>query len=75
MKTRVSEHDTDYIFYPIEFKSNALENVISLNHVPDANFEAWVVPVDKKKFLCGSGCLISTSHPSEIRYDVISVGF
>lgn len=75
MKTRESANKTDYIFYPIEFISNAIANVISLNYVPNENIAIWVVPVDKQKFINGFGQRISASYPSKIEFDVISVGF
>lgn len=68
-----SSSSSDYIYYPINYVSNVLTTVVSMNTPKySSSGNAWVTQVDKEKFLVGI-CNDYTGIHSLIY--LISVGF
>lgn len=55
MQTRESNSETDYIYYPINYRSKALTTLCIFNSYPKGNYVPWVILNDKAKFICGAG--------------------
>lgn len=71
-----SNGDTDYIYYPIEYTSNALTTLLTYSIFPyeGTEFCTWIKPIDKAKFISGAGAN-NYSYIKDNVFNVISVGF
>lgn len=76
MKTPESNGQTGYIYYPIEYTTKVLANVLTFNFAlhDDENWAIWVKSVDKSKFLDGAFTDFS-GDGKKILFDFISIGF
>lgn len=76
MKTPESNGQTDYLYYPIEYTTNVLSTLLTMNTFLRATtWIQWFVSIDKSKFLDGLATDYSADHGKPIRFNVISVGF
>lgn len=48
-----SRSETDYIYYPIEYTSDAFSTILTLSYCPADNICVWAILKDKSKFLNG----------------------
>ena len=67
-----SSSPSDYIYYPINYQSNVLSTVVTMNTPIYSSAGGWVTQVDKEKFLVGIYDDYSGIH--SLIY-LISVGF
>ena len=76
MQCKQSNGKTDYIYYPIEYPTKALSSVISFCVFRDAEGWAWLLPIDKSKFISGDNEDYNAgSTTGKIMFNVICVGF
>ncbi len=76
MHTPESNGQYGYIYFPIEYPLMAFASVISHASLPTVNLSAWLIPVDKSKFLDGCGNEMDPGpNPDDRHTYVISVGF
>ncbi len=69
---------SDYVYYPIEYTTNAFSTVVTFSKYSEAtmtNLMTWVLLVDKTKFLDGFGSDSIGGPHDEARFTVLSVGF
>ena len=73
MRTDESGSKTDYKYFPIEYPTKVFASSLIFNQIPEGNWGAWLVPIDKSKFVLGFNAdwIVGTG----VNGDVISVGF
>ena len=77
MQTPESDSETDYLYFPIEYTTMALLTVSTIVLQPfyNDNWEAWVITIDKSKFIDGVNGDHYASSGKPIVFNIISVGF